>query len=33
MLDQDQYRLGHLKAIDASGRTTKAYQAAEILPG
>ena len=25
MLDQDQYWLGHLKAIDASGTTTKAY--------
>ena len=25
MLDQDQYWLGHLKAIDASGATTKAY--------
>ena len=24
MLDQDQYWLGHLKAIDASGTTTKA---------
>ncbi|MEY3183462.1 MAG: hypothetical protein RLZZ613_150, partial [Pseudomonadota bacterium] len=25
MLDQDQYWLGHLKAIDVSGTTTKAY--------
>ncbi len=25
MLDQDQYWLGHLKAIDASGTTTKDY--------
>jgi hypothetical protein len=25
MVDQDQYWLGHLKAIDASGTMTKAY--------
>jgi hypothetical protein len=33
MLDQDQYWLGHLKAIDASGTTTKAYRKPGLVNG